>query len=78
MDVTVVQLNGSALVGGYSPSTAISTVHKVVYKGILSCSSGSFKSIIYFYWILQCVGGGGGEKERLLGQITSTSATCGH
>ncbi len=46
----------------------LSTAHKVVYTGSLSCRSGYFESIIHFYWILQRV------RERL-GQIKSSSIT---
>ncbi len=42
-------------------------IHKVVHTGILSCCSYYFESIIHYYWILQ--------RERLLGQIKSSSTT---
>ncbi len=49
------------------PLLSISTAHKAVHTGIISCRSSYIESIIHFYSILQ------GVRERLLGQIRSFS-----
>ncbi len=62
--VTVIQLNGSNLVGLLLSLLSTSVIiHKVAHIGILSCY-GYFESIIHSYWILHTHTHTPKERER--------------